>query len=410
MKRAIVWAVLGILPMANLAKGAELRGTQTINTMAAASNLFAVDLYAQVREASGNICISPYSVSSALGMTAAGAAGKTAEQMLSVLHWTGQPADLSSANAALNAAIVHLKTAPTNRDPQITIANALFGQRGFPYRKHFLDLLANQYGAALQDVDFTAQPQQACDQINHWAAEKTHDRIKQAVPVSAITLQTRMILVGAIYFKAAWEDEFPKSYTANRPFFPIGKDSMNVPTMQEKRSFQYMGNDQLQIAELPYNGDFSMLILLPRQRDGLPALEKSLTGDALNGWLSQLSPELLQVYLPRFRVEGEYQLTGNLQKMGMTDAFNANTADFSGIVSSGKLSIDQVIHKTFISVDEEGTEAAAVTSITMRATAMRQHTPQPEPIIFQADHPFLFVLRHRSTGALLFIGRISNPQ
>jgi serpin B len=332
--------------------------------------------------------------------------------MLATLHWTLPVSDLPAASAALAADIIgpvpNAVARPAD-DQEISIANALFGQRGYAYKQPFLELLAKQYKAPLQSVDFVNQPKQAFDQINKWASDNTHDRIQNAVPESAISPTTRLVLVDAIYFKAAWDEAFKKSATEDQPFYPDGKDPINLPLMQQKHSFRYMENDSLQAVELPYKGGFSMLILLPRKRDGLAELEKSFTSDALTGWLKQLGPQVVQLSLPKFRIEGEFDLKDTLGKMGMTDAFDPNTADFSGITTPDRLSIDHVIHKTFIAVDEEGTEAAAVTSVTMGVMAMRPGA-LPEPVIFRADHPFLFVLRHSNTGAILFMGRVVEPK
>jgi serpin B len=396
--------ILVIVATATMAKAADEPATQPANAAAIASNHFAMDLYAQLRETDGNICISPYSISSALDMATAGAAGKTQQQMLSVLHWTDPANELPAAAATLTAEM--LKSSP--HGPKISIANALFSQSGYPFRQPFLDVLSKQYGAPLQEVDFAGQPTQACDQINQWAKKQTHDLIPNAMPESAITPLTRLVLVDAIYFKAKWEQEFRPYGTEKQPFFIAGKDPVTVPLMSEKGSFDYMENDSLQAVSLPYMGDYSMVILLSKKRDGLADLESSLTTDGLTGWISKLAPQETQVYLPKFKIEGEYQLVGQLAKLGMTDAFNSS-ADFSGMTSAEKLCINTVIHKTYIAVDEAGTEAAAVTAIGVTAMAMMQH-PHPQPVIFRADHPFLFMLRHHPTGAILFLGRISNPK
>jgi serpin B len=411
MHTAAILAMLGTLLATSIACAADTPTTQPAQAAVTASNLFALDLYSQIRSGDGNICISPYSVSSALEMAAAGAGGKTAEQMLSVLHWTGNADELPAAASALNALIAPPPTTRNTESPeaQISIANALFGQKGFDYHQPFLNLLAQQYGAPLQNVDFAGQPGAACEQINNWAAKQTHNRIMNAVPPSAITAQTRLIVVDAIYFKAAWENEFRKSSTSDQPFFLEGKDPVQIPLMQLRESCNYVENETLQAVELPYRGDFSLVVLLPRKREGLSDLEKSLTATSLDGWMKQMARQSVQVFLPKFRTVGEYELNQPLAKLGMTDAFNAQAADFSGITSAVKLCIDRVIHKTFISVDETGTEAAAITSVTMRMTAVLAPRHQ-QPTIFRADHPFVYLLRHRPTGAILFIGRVTNPK
>jgi serpin B len=404
MTRLRIRAFLTVAMMTTIANATNSPATQP--DAAAASNAFAIDLYGQVSKVDGNICISPYSVNSALDMAAAGAAGSTASQMLAVLHWTGQPGDLPAASASLTAEMLQQSASPRAGDPQISIANALFGQQGYPFEPAFLQVLDKEFNAPLQSVDFAAQPKQACEQINQWAAKKTNDRIKDAIPASAINPATRLVLVDAIYFKAAWAIAFSKSATEDQPFYPHAKEPAQVPTMALQKSLDYFETDALQAVELSYRGSYSMVLLLPKSRDGLPAIEQSLTAENLSQWTAHLAPQLVQVHLPRFKMEASYNLNKPLGKLGMTDAFSRRSADFSGM-SREKLNIDQVIHKTYIAVDEAGTEAAAVTAISVSALAMRANPPKP--IIFRADHPFLFVLRHRPTGAILFMGRVSLP-
>jgi serpin B len=384
-----------------------------VNAAVTAGNLFAADLFGQLRHADGNLCISPYSISSALQMTAAGAAGETESQMLATLHWTGPGQDLPAASAALTGQLItpvneHLPS-PSQTAPRISIANALFGQSGYPYRQAFLDVLSRQYAAPLQNVDFAAHPQQAGDHINRWASEKTHGKIANAIPSSAITPATRLVLVDAVYFKDAWETPFPKSATLNQNFYVSGEEPRAVPIMQQSDSFDYMENDALQAVELPYVGDFSLVILLPRQRDGLAAMEKSISADALSSWLKGLTLQSVHIFLPKFKIEGEYELSATLAKLGMPDAFKPQKADFSNMTSADKFCIDQVIHKTYIDLDETGTEAAAVTAVTMRMSAVFGGS-STKPVLFRADHPFVFVLRHRNTGAILFMGRVADPK
>jgi serpin B len=402
MKTKVTFALAGLLSMVTLSNA------QTSPPAAAtANNTFAMDLYARISHREGNLCVSPYSISSALEMASAGAAGQTQQQMLSVLHWTQTPAALPHAAAALASAI---KSGEAKQGgAQIDIANSLFGQQGFPYRQEFLALLSKEYAAPLQTVDFAGHPRESAEKINHWAAEQTHDRIKQTIDPSSLLPSTRLVLVNAVYFKADWIEKFEKRATSDKPFFVDGKDSANVSTMQQTHGFNYFQNDSMQMMEMPYVGGCSMLVLLPRAHDGLPALENSLTADSFDTWLKQMQPQLLRVDLPRFQIEGSFQMKGPLAELGMTDAFDPHKADFSDITTAQKLVIDQVIHKTFIKLDEAGTEAAAVTAVTAVAASVMRQKP-PEPIVFQADHPFLYVLRHQATGTILFMGRITNPK
>ncbi len=384
--------------MANLVQGANEPTTQPV---VAASNALAIDLYTKLEPQKGNLCISPYSISSALDMTAAGARGDTQTQMLATLHWTGQPDALHDAVADLK-----LRGETKSDGTTLNVANSLFGQSGFNYHPDFLKLLADKYHTQLQQVDF-GQPAQAVGLINQWAARQTHDRIKQAISVSDVDALTRLVLINAIYFKAQWLEPFNKSATTDQPFFTSPDASTNVPMMSQQRSFSYFENDQLQAVALPYEGRYEMDILLPRNRDGLPALEKSLTVDSLNGWLTGMQPQLLALSLPKFQNTGSFRLADTLKALGMTDAFDASKADFTGMASD-PLYVSDVIHKTFISVDEAGTEAAAITAVVMRAGAVAMRHPE-QPTVFRADHPFIYLIRERMTGTILFIGRVETP-
>jgi serpin B len=401
---ALLLALLVIMLPATHLKAAESK-TKTAHPAVVADNAFATDIFGQLRETPGNICISPFSISSALDMTSAGAEGQTAVQMLGMLHWTDDRNQLPTAAAALSAEILANRDKPTAA--QIEIANALFGQKEYPYRKEFLDLLSQRYQAELQPVDFVRHSDQALKQINDWAAKKTADKIQQALPASAVTSNTRLVLVNAVYFKGKWVEPFEKQATQDQPFFTTSTDSVKVPMMKQKQHLAYMEDKNLQAVEVPYNGGFSMVLILPRDRDGLAAVEKSLTAERVESTLHALKWGEVELSLPRFRMECEYDLNKPLEKLGMTDAFNPQKADFTGISSIEQLCISEVHHKTFIAVDEEGTEAAAVTSVGVRAMAM---APAREFATFRADHPFLFLIRHQSTRAILFMGRVSNPQ
>jgi serpin B len=259
----------------------------------------------------------------------------------------------------------------------------------------------------LQQVDFH-QRVRAADQINHWAAAQTHDRITEALPASAIDASTRLVLINAIYFKANWVEPFEKSATKERPFFVDGDQSVNVPLMWQQHAFSYFESDQLQVVALPYQGHYEMDILLPRTRNGLAELEKALTIDSLNTWLTAMQRRLVAISIPRFENSGGFSLKDPLKALGMTDAFDINKANFTGMASD-PLYVGDVIHKTFISVNETGTEAAGTTSVVMRLGAVMIRKPEV-PVIFCADHPFLYLIRDQSSGAILFMGRVSTPK
>jgi serpin B len=399
MKRIIAASLAGLVLMTQLVHAANEPSTKPI---VATGNAFAIDLYAKLHTQKGNLCVSPYSISSALDMTSAGARGQTAAQMLAMLHWSDQPGALHDAVADLN-----LRSERDRFGTELNVANSLFGQSGLNYHPDFLKLLTEKYHAQLQQVDFH-QRVRAADQINHWAAAQTHDRITEALPASAIDASTRLVLINAIYFKANWVEPFEKSATKERPFFVDGDQSVNVPLMWQQHAFSYFESDQLQVVALPYQGHYEMDILLPRTRNGLAELEKALTIDSLNTWLTAMQRRLVAISIPRFENSGGFSLKDPLKALGMTDAFDINKANFTGMASD-PLYVGDVIHKTFISVNETGTEAAGTTSVVMRLGAVMIRKPEV-PVIFCADHPFLYLIRDQSSGAILFMGRVSTPK
>jgi serpin B len=372
-----------------------------------ADNAFAADLYAQLRMGKGNICVSPYSISSALEMASAGAQGKTAAQLMSVLHWTEDRAKLPTDAAALSKAMLDQGQDP--KAAQVEIANAMFGQKGYPYRQEFLNTLSEQYNATFQSMDFLHDSAGAVEQINQWAAEKTRDKIKNALPESAVNSTTRLVLVNAVYFKGTWTEPFKKTRTKDEPFYEFESakqgESKPVAMMTQQAYFNFTQDKMVQAVELPYHGDYAMLVLLPAKRGGLAELEKNLTPVAIAAWVSGMKSQEVEVSLPRFKMECAYDLKPPLQKLGMPDAFD-EAADFSGIASLERLKIDAIVHKTYIDVDEQGTEAAAITGVTVGAMAVR--VPQ-QVAVFRADHPFVYLIRNRTTGTILFMGRVTLP-
>ncbi|MCK4339529.1 MAG: serpin family protein, partial [Candidatus Cloacimonetes bacterium] len=253
-------------------------------------------------------------------------------------------------------------------------------------------------------VDFIVACEDARNQINEWVEQKTKDKIKELIKPGILDPLTRLVLVNAIYFKGKWEKEFEKKLTKDTPFWLTPEDSIHCPMMQQKGSFNYCENDSLQILELPYLGDdLSMIVLLPREVDGLKKLENCLTIDNLNKWMN-VSYQEIKVYLPKFKITSGFSLGKTLYDMGMTDAFIPYKADFSGMNGSKELFISKVIHKAFVDVNEEGTEAAAATAVVMlKAVAPKQ------PIVFRADHPFVFLIRDNHSGSVLFLGRMVDP-
>lgn len=366
------------------------------------SNRFALDLYGQLRSQPGNLFFSPASLSTALAMAYAGAAGQTAEQMAAVLHFSLPPSELPEPFGAFQN---NLLAAGEGR---LKIANRLWGASGYPFRPEFLALTREHFGAELSAVPFASDPESARKTINAWIESQTNDKIRDLLPADAVDQLTRLVLTNAVYFKGNWASPFRKESTKDADFFETGDKSTRVKMMARKGHYRHFAGEGLQALELPYQGDkLSMLVLLPDDRDGLPDLERALSLKALNRWTAGASRKEVRVFLPRFRMESQFSLADTLQEMGLTLPFDQLKADFSGIATGEDLYISAVIHKAFVDVNEEGTEAAAATGVAVAARAMP--SLPAEPPVFRADHPFLFAIRDNATGTLLFLGRVNNP-
>jgi serpin B len=362
-----------------------------------ANAAFSADLFGKLRDRTGNLFYSPLSIETALAMTSGGARGQTLAEMNKVLHLPDGAAD------GIGALLRELRSGE-GAGYELHIANALWGQKGLPFDGRFLAQTQEQFGATLHPVDF-AKTEDARQTINKWVEEQTKDKIKDLIGQHVLTPRTGMVLTNAIYFKGVWTLKFDKNLTRDEPFHASGGD-VKAPLMRQGGTFRYFEGDGVQIVDLPYAGDrVSMAVVLPAAADGLPALEEKLTADKLAGWIGRLTPQLGDVMLPRFKMTAEFELKEPLEKLGMKQAFTSG-ADFSGILPSEPLWISKVIHKAFVDVNEEGTEAAAATAvIATRAPG----PPPPKRFHFRADRPFLFLIRDTATGTPLFVGRLTNP-
>ncbi|MEX0654596.1 MAG: serpin family protein [Phycisphaeraceae bacterium] len=378
-----------------------------------AVNDFGVRLYHELAKAddAGNLFFSPFSISSALAMTWEGARGETAAQMANVLALPGE-GEQRWGNARFHAAMGSL-TQRYNRDDlpyELRVANALWGERTMPFRDAYLDAVRPHYDAGFEAVNFREQPGDARERINDWVEQQTQDRIQDLMPAESITPDTRLVLTNAIYFLGAWHSPFHEANTKDRGFHDHGGDGrVPVPTMfQSRLDTRHMASDadSFEAVELAYEGgDLSMVILLPDEAAGLADLEARLTADALADWLGQLDRRQVNLYLPKFHVETEYTLNDTLAAMGMPLAFDERRADFTGLTDSAEgdaLSIQHVVHKAFVNVDEEGTEAAAATGFAAGELSM----PADPPVEVRVDRPFVYVIQDRATGAVLFMGRV----
>ena len=366
-------------------------------------NSFTIAAYQQLARGDGNLILSPFNIGTALSMALAGASGRTAEEIQSVLHLRYD----STYDAALGALLSELAKEGNGEGNELRTANGLWVQKGFDIRRAFTDTLANDYHAPLVRLDFAGNSEGARSEINRWTEEQTKERIKDLFPAGSLNSQTRLVLTSAIYFYGKWQDPFVSSHTEPAPFTLPGGGATQADFMNQTSHFGYAETPAAQILEMRYAGTgFAFDVVLPKTAGGLPAIEKSLTPANLSAWLNSLGARNVQVSLPKFRTESEFSLRKALSALGMPTAFTEE-ADFSGIDPKRGLAISEVVHKAFVDVSEKGTEAAAATGITMRATAMRM----PEPaVVFKADHPFLFLIRDTRSGAVLFIGRLMNPR
>jgi len=377
------------------------------------NNEFALNLYSQIKNLSevknseGNMFFSPYSISTALAMTYTGARGNTAAEMATVLNLP----ELSGKNlytpnqiaAAFGNLQKQLQADKETSGYQLNVANALWGQKGYPFLPGFIDINKKYFESGLTELDF-AKSEEARKTINTWVEEKTNDKIKDLIPAGALDSLTRLVLTNAIYFKGDWSIKFKEENTKESDFHITEQKTAKVQMMYQKENFEYANLDNMQLLQMHYKGDeLSMLIILPKTIGDMEAIESNLNLETLQSNLKQMRKREVDVYLPKFKMTtGTLDITSILAKMGMKDAFS-NAADFSGMSERKDLYISSVVHKAFVEVNEEGTEAAAATGVVMKLLSIS------EPIVFRADRPFIFMIRDNATQSILFIGRVCNP-
>jgi serpin B len=370
-----------------------------LKALADGNNAFAIDLYKQVAaKQDGNLILSPYSVSSALAMTYAGARGETAEQMKKTLHFSLPSEKLHPAFGGVTDS---LQTAGKKRRYELNIANALWAQQGLEFVPEFRDITGKSYSAGVREVNF-GDREAARGTINRWVEEQTRDKIKDLLQPNDITGNVRLVLTNAIYFKGEWKHQFKKERTFDGDFETAPGVKVKVPMMRHSEiKLRTCKTETWQLLELPYAGErLSMVVLLPNKRCGLREVESRLTTAELEQALAQLGEQKLDVYLPRFQFKSRFELRQPLIDLGMPVAFS-DGADFSGITPGGGLRIKDVIHGGSVEVDEVGTVAAAATAVVMDESA------RPS---FRADHPFLFLIRDAKSGNVLFLGRVTDPR
>jgi serpin B len=400
----------GLLALAAVAAAVPSRAEEKpvdkkdLTALVRGNNQAAFDLYAKLRGQEGNLIFSPYSISTALGMTFAGAGGETAEQMAKALHFD---LDRAKLNAAFGSLIKEINGDGKERGYQLSTANALWAQKGYSFLPAYLQITKEDYGAGLREVDFK-ETEQARKTINGWVEKETRDRIKDLLKPGVLKVDTRLVLTNAIYFKGDWASQFKKNATHDGPFHLAGGKDVKVPLMHQTHEFGYFEGDFFQALQMPYvENHLAMVVLLPKKTDGLADLEKTLTADKLAEWTGKLKTQEVVVTLPKFKATTDVSLKKTLSEMGMPLAFT-DRADFSGITKSEALKISDAIHQAFVEVNEKGTEAAAATAVILEPTSAKIN-PKP-PVVFRADHPFVYVLRDVRTGSILFMGRLVDPR
>src|SRR5215217_7172286 len=420
MKRFLILHVFGalLITMAQGATSSELD--------AKATNELGVDLHRQLATGGENLCISPYSIDSALAMTFGGADGETRSEMARVLHFPNG-GDVPASFLALQQSLEQMgaKTAELVKESKkfggpsepitLNIANRLFAQKGYHFRETFLSLVKQNFSGAFEPLDFVADPAAATHRINKWVADQTRDRIRDLIPGGALDKTTRLVLANALYLKAPWASEFSQSATQTERFFVQGAP-VNVPMMRKTdNNFGYARREGFTVVSVPYAGnDLQFVVLLPDDTNGLRELESKLNADVLAG-CARLEKRDVDLYLPKFKFEPPtVALKKQFEALGMKTAFDdpRGSANFDKIAPrkpDDYLYISNIFHKTFIAVDEKGTEAAAATAVVMmQATGLAQ--PKPPPIEVKVDRPFVYAIQHVPSGVCLFLGRVTDPR
>lgn len=375
--------------------------------LAAGNGAFAFALYGIVATGDESVLFSPFSISAALAMAYAGAGGEMRAEMADALHFDlGQDA----LHPAFNAIDLELNGrdelgAPYEGDGfRLSIVNAVWGERGFPFLGGYLDVLAVDYGAGLRLADFSGDPEGSRTTINDWVSDQTNDRVNDLLPEGSISSGTRLVLTNAIYFKAPWLYPFDEDDTETEPFTTLSGSLVSVSMMHEIVDAAYAEVGGVRAVELPYNGGkLAMLVLVP-DVGTFESFEESIDYETYEEIVGQLEERRVHLGLPRFGFDYALSLVDALRSLGMEDAFDPNAADFSGIDGARDLYISNVLHKAFVSVDEIGTEAAAATAVVVDVTAI-----PGEPVTLTIDRPFLFVIRDIPTDTILFIGRVMEP-
>jgi serpin B len=399
-------------PAASIAKSNQARLTNPnvpqddVSALVQGNNAFALGMYQSLRGADGNLVYSPFSISLALAMTYAGARADTASQMAETLHYSLPQERLHPAFNQLDLALTgQNQTRVEDQQPMhLNIINAVWAEQTYPFLQEFLDLIALNYGVGIHLADFINSYEAVRKEINSWVSDQTKNKIRDLVPQGALTQNTRMVLVNAIYFKADWLDQFDKDSTSDAPFYLLDGSQVQVKTMSQDMFVPYTRGDDYQAIELPYAGETAAMDILLPDEGRFSQFEASLDYAKLGEMFNGFQNSSVMLSLPKFSFTTDFDLSAQLTGLGMTDAFDPERADFTGMTSQRELFISNVLHKAFVAVDEDGTEAAAATAVIVGVTS----APLSE-ITLKVDRPFIFFIRDLQSGQILFMGRVVNP-
>lgn len=369
------------------------------NSQNSINNQFAIDFYKQVsKNEKGNIFFSPFSLSTAMGMTYAGSRGVSEEQIGKVFHFTSNN-DKFHIKLGNTAKLINSKATAI----QLKIVNTLWAEKTYPFKKSYDNLMKKAYAATVRPMDFINKSEECRLTINDDIYKSTNEKIKDLLPPNLLNSMTRLVLTNAIYFKGDWKTQFKKEKTGESNFYITPQKIVKCKMMGVKSDFNYYEDSRIEAIELPYAGDnFSMVIILPSENQPLDELTSSLSNQYLNDIFNGLYKKEISISIPKFKLSNGYQLKQVLSQMGMPQPFT-DDANFTGMTSSSNLKISDVIHKAFIEVNEQGTEATAATAVVIAMKSIQFEK------LFIANRPFLFLIKEKSTGTILFMGRIVDP-
>lgn len=384
---------------------------EEILTLANDNNQFASAFYQEIRHKEGNLIFSPFSLSLALAMTLSGAETSTEEDMLSALQFSlPEP----KVHPAFNALLLAIESSEEQKAEemegsvfQLNIANSIWGQSDYAFNPAFLDVLAQNYGAGMNLVDYKTDPEGARVAINNWIGDETQEKIQDLIPPGTLSALTRLVLANAIYFNGSWRNPFEKNSTQQTPFFLLDGAEITVDMMKLfRKNIPYGKGDAYQAVQLPYlSPDFVMTLIVPDEGE-FNQFEEELSAEMIEEIIIRLtSSQPVDLQMPKFDFEASIDARGPLSNLGMSEAFDPDQADYSGITEVEGLYISDVLHKATITVDEDGTEAAAATVVIVTAKAAEPE----EPISLIINRPFIFLIQHKPTGSILFMGRVLQP-